>query len=450
MNNLVFPQKVKLLFSALCFSLAFQSCNKEADTVNPQTSTSDVEVAVAPPPCETVCLVAGQTMNVGTVSTALVGNMLYVTYNITAPGVSLLETHVDVFDTQANFKAAKKMSGGGAIPGKFAYKNSFSGASNKRTYTEAFELPASLADDACFNIATHAALSNGETAWGGACPDALTGKAKTTLANALQFDGANWGVYYNFCKASCGGNKDINFTYAWEDLTDAVQTGTGFKNDADYNDLVIQSIVTRSANVMQIKFFASARGASADHAFKFKVPQAGVTSITGDPGVSVATSGSDYVVTVFPSTKDYFKPAPGFNFTNTEVGSPCVVSATRTVTINGVTSANPYNTTPASPYMPFITVSLPAPYSASIPPYDLYVLQLTKNIDDTYDYTTALNTTVKYPNGILIPSDWKWPLENVFIKEAYPQFNDVTNAATYTPNFAGGPVAGKVFTACSN
>ena len=72
-----------------------------------------------PDPCKQVCLVAGQHMYVGTVDVAEVPEGLLVTYNVTEPGVYLEEVHLDIFNTPEAFRDAKKVSNGGAIPGKF-------------------------------------------------------------------------------------------------------------------------------------------------------------------------------------------------------------------------------------------------------------------------------------------------------------------------------------------
>jgi LruC domain-containing protein len=382
----------------------------------------------APATCTSVCLVAGRTMYTGTVDVALDANFLYVTYNITAPNVYLLETHLDIFDNIDAFRNAKKLSGGGAIPGKFAYKASFSAGARKTSYTAT--IPRSVIDatgtDDCFFIASHAALSNGETAWGGLCNEASNG---VTLNTANQFPGANWGTYFEFCKSSCSG--PVDFTYAWEDLRN-----TG--NDADYNDLVIKSDIIKTSNMMQIEFTAAARGAGYDHAFKFNIAKTGIP--LGAAGIfgaaSVQDMGTYYTVTVFPSTKMALPSAGASGFANTVPSEPCVTPTTRQVTI-AIDGSFPYNA--ARPYEPFISVYTSGTASGASS-YDLNVY----GVAATPDTWTDTDGKV-YPNGILIPSDWKWPLENVRITTAYPNFRSISDGFnTAWANTA--PVAGTVST----
>jgi LruC domain-containing protein len=383
-------------------------------------------------------LVAGQHTQVGTVDVALDASFLYVTYNITAPNVYMKEIHADVFSSQAEMKAAKKLSNGGPSPGKFAYKASWGSGPNMTVYT--VKIPRSVIDALpnCFYIATHAALSNGETAWGGLCTPSSKG---VSLADAFQFDGSNWAVYFNFCKDACAG--PIDFTYAWEDLLDNAGTPSTPRNDADYNDLVIQSAVTRTGSFMEIKFLATARGAGADHIFKFRIPKTGVTAILGSP-VPVQDGGSDYIVTVFPSTQLAIPASGPSGFANTVLAEPCNPAIARTITVltNG---AFVYDED--TPYNPFISVYLSRTVSNPVPaPYDLYIYQVT----GTNTWTDADGQV--YPNGILISNDWQWPFEQNRIFNAYPNFNDITPAnayPNYTPDFSGGPIAGQVFISCN-
>ncbi|MBO0358192.1 LruC domain-containing protein [Hymenobacter sp. BT186] len=368
-------------------------------------------------------------MYAGTVDVALDANFLYVTYNITAPNVYLLETHLDVFDNITAFRNAKKLSGGGAIPGKFAYKASFSAGARKTSYTAT--IPRSVVDGLprdCFFIASHAALSNGETAWGGLCSESGNG---VSLNNAAQFPGANWSTYFEFCKSGCNG--PVDFTYAWEDLRN-----TG--NDADYNDLVIKSDVTKTSNMMQIKFTAAARGAGYDHAFKFNIPKTGIPQ--GSAGIfgasSVQDMGTYFTVTVFPSTKTALPSAGSSGFANTVPSEPCVAPNEHTVTI-AIDGSFPYNA--ARPYEPFISVYTSGMASGT-PAYDLNVYGVSTPADTWTDTDGDV-----YPNGILIPSDWKWPLENVRITAAYPNFRSITDG--FNPNWANTAPTTGTFSSCN-
>ena len=72
------------------------------------------------------------------------------------------------------------------------------------------------------------------------------------------------------------------------------------KLDQDYNDLVVQSDVTKSPTELKINFLATARGAAYDHSFLVKISIAGIVDIFGtDPAYPTTNDGTYYYVTVF-------------------------------------------------------------------------------------------------------------------------------------------------------
>ena len=176
----ILSKPLVLAVGSLFAAISLQSCNKESEGIAP-ASIANHAVATAPV-CKQVSLVAGQHTLAGNVTVGVAANGdLEVTYNVTQAGVYLRETHLDLFTNVAQFKKDKKISGGGAIPGKFAFKQSFRGNSRTTSYTAV--IPASyvnaLGSD-CFFVASHAALSNGETAWGGLSRDAGNGRCRWT------------------------------------------------------------------------------------------------------------------------------------------------------------------------------------------------------------------------------------------------------------------------------
>jgi len=372
-----------------------------------------------PNPCKEVCLVAGQNMYEGTVKVAKVSEGLIVTYSITEENIYLEEVHLDIFKTEDEFKNAKKISNGGAIPGKFEYKESWS--SDQMITSHSVLVPNDYINETldgsnCLYIASHAALSNGETAWGGLCDS--DGNSIVNLDEANQFPGANWSVYFQFCMEECSESKD--FTYAWEDLQN-------IDNDGDYNDLVIKSNLIKSNDELKIKFFASARGAAFDHSFKIRIPKKGITNVLNSASYVEDSDDADYYfITIFESTKAVL-PAEGYTpsyVSNTAPDDPsCTPNAERTITLK-IDSDFVFNQN--IPYEPLITVFPFGSFGTS--PYDLYIYEISgrdtwKNEDD-----------IEYPNGIIIPSDWKWPLEYKFIDLAYPDFKSITEG--WNPNWA--------------
>lgn len=426
--------KVSFAFMAMTLFL-IQGCDQNDQSVVPDevsllTSSSSMDWAYTgevPDACKSVCLVAGQHMNVGSVDVAFAGGDLFVTYNIFEDGIYIEEIHLDVFASLEAFKAAKKVSNGGAIPGKFAYKMSWDAADMVTTHT--VKIPGEYLPGDCFYIAAHAALSNGETAWGGICNEMEDGKV--TLVNALQFPGNNWSVYFEFCKDEC--ESPIDFTYAWEDLRNS-------NNDADYNDLVVKSSVTKSADQLKIDLFAVARGASYDHEFKIKVPMQGVLGIVGDQGVD--DDGTHYYITVFPSTKTVlpggYAGNPGDFAANTRAAdTDCDPTASATIILS-IDGDFVYDET--TPYEPFITV-WPSGTVGNGNNYDLYIWEVSGT--DTWIGTD----TKEYPNGILIPSDWHWPIERTRITVPYPDFSSITDG--WNPNWANNLVNSGAVWSCS-
>ena len=420
LNSLLKVSSIAMVFTLF----VFQGCNEAVQDVSPNEIDLELSKAQmdwglmewtgeAPDPCKQVCLVAGQHMNVGSVDVAVQGNDLIVTYNILEEGIYLEEVHLDIFVSEDEFKAAKKISNGGAIPGKFEYKMSWS--ADDMVTSHSVLIPEEYINEVtggenCFFVASHAALSNGETAWGGICNESEKG---VTLVDALQFPGNNWSVYFEFCMDDCV--SPIDFTYAWEDLKNS-------GNDADYNDLVIQSDVLKTPSQLIIDFYASARGAAYDHAFKIKVPKLGVISITGNDGID--SDPNFWYVTVFPSTKVAL-PAEGiaphaFAANTAANDTDCEPTASAQIVIN-IDGTFVYDEN--VPYEPFITV-FP---TNNDDPYDLYVWEISWT--DTW-----IKDGKEYPNGILIPDDWQWPIERNIITSAYPNFSSITDG--WNPDWA--------------
>ncbi|QIL75156.1 LruC domain-containing protein [Hymenobacter sp. HDW8] len=399
--------RLSWLFSAIALMLTIQSCSDKENIASPRTSTqSSTQDIVVPPACQSVCLVAGQHNQVGTVDVALDGGDVLVTYNVTKTGITLKEIHLDVFTSLQELKDAKKLSNGGPAPGKFTYKQTF----NPGITSYTVRIPAAQVPDInCFFIASHAALSNGETAWGGVCDNTSKG---VSLENANQFPGNNWAVYFEFCKSRC--SQAIDFTYAWEDINNVGP----FQNDRDYNDLVVQSDIVKTPSQLIINFLVTARGAAYDHKFRFRIPKLGITSISG--AASYTSDATYYYVTVFESTKTALLGSGPERFANTVSGEPCVPYATAQVTLN-INGDFSYN--PSEPYEPYISVYTSGPATGT-PSYDLYVWEVSNR--DTYTVGGK-----EYPNGILISDDWKWPLEYMSINEPYPSFTSITDGFTY-------------------
>lgn len=125
-----------------------------------------------------VPLIAGQHINVGTVSVTNTENEILVTYQTTGDWL-INETHLDVELTYNGLNTNKK---GNPIPGKFTYKTSHPYPVAQVQFTiENF----GWSVDSVLYIAAHAVVTSSqgtETAWG----------------DGLDFPGNNWATYFNY------------------------------------------------------------------------------------------------------------------------------------------------------------------------------------------------------------------------------------------------------------
>ena len=139
--------------------------------MSPAVCYSQVEPMVVP-------LMAGQHINVGTVSVTNTENELLVTYQTTGDWL-IKETHLDVELSYNGLDTNKK---GNPIPGKFTYKTSHPYPVGQVQFTiENF----GWAEESVLYIAAHAVVTSSqgtETAWG----------------EGLEFPGNNWGMYFNY------------------------------------------------------------------------------------------------------------------------------------------------------------------------------------------------------------------------------------------------------------
>lgn len=469
MFTLPLKSKIGVTLSVMAMALSLQSCNKDSEQVAPDITaasqssnaliTSGANITKLDLPGTTVSLIAGQYNDAGIVQAVIEpgsGDLL-VTYVLNT-GVSLItEIHLEVFKTPTEVmtvKSEKFLSGGGAIPGKFQYSSTFAGGvTGARIRIYANELAGLVGASECFSIAAHAVVGT-ETAWAQlADPSVIPGTKRLNRTNTgTNFPGSNWSAYFNFCRPT----TIISNTYVWEDLQ---YSG----NDADYNDLVIQSkFATPTNNEAQITFIAAARGALYDHAFKFKIPKAGIAlNSDGSPAIwrsdkgplePITAQGDLWVVTVFPSTKDVL-PAAGsstYDWTCNTSPTQSVVTKPKEVML-AITTTSTFSYKSTYPINPFITVK---PTTGQT--YDLYVqgpataadLQL-PNSSSTWAETVSTaggNVTTTFPNGVIIPSNWRWPRENVRITQVYPLFTTnvvdmLTQGLAINPAWAQQPTS---------
>lgn len=179
----------KSLFAVLFATAAFTFISCKKVTVEPTATTQNgdgvLEGRIDDCPATEVTLMAGQTINSGTVTVSNDADYIYVTYS-TANGWLLTQTHLYVGECGL----IPTNNPGNPMPGQFPYKSTHN---NITSYT--YQVPISaLPAGECGCIAAHAVVvklnSSGQviqsqTAWGNG-----------TLIN---LNGGNWGMKFDYC-----------------------------------------------------------------------------------------------------------------------------------------------------------------------------------------------------------------------------------------------------------
>lgn len=171
-------------------TLTIFSCQKA--TVGPQASLTDqgpdmgkVDDPEGGCPATEVILVAGQTINSGTVTVTNDANFIYVTYT-TAPGWYLTQTHLFV----GNCAAVPVNGAGNPVPGQFPYAGNHTNATSYSYQVPVSAIPAG----GCGCIAAHAVVvqlnSSGQVI-----------QTQTGWGNGIRINpnGGNWGMKFSYC-----------------------------------------------------------------------------------------------------------------------------------------------------------------------------------------------------------------------------------------------------------
>ncbi len=194
---------MRKIFLTATLGVVLFSCKKTDDTsfrapdqLKANSTTTATPVAVSretanrvgdggcTPVTKTVSLMAGQTINAGTVTVTNDGTTLFVTYS-TTNGWAMSEVQLYVGEL-AN---APQNNGGNPTPGRFPIKQNFSPSVTTATYS----MPLSGLPD-CFVVAAHCVV---KTSTGG------SGSTQTGWGQGTQFGGNNWGMYFDYCQVEC-------------------------------------------------------------------------------------------------------------------------------------------------------------------------------------------------------------------------------------------------------
>jgi hypothetical protein len=344
------------------------------------------------------CLVAGQFIDVGILYGAYddEGN-IYLSYN-TTNGWYLKEIHLFVGHNPGDIPTNKNNN---PRIGHFPYQVIFDPADMVSSHAVMLENPHAGTEFqyGCNDlvIAAHAVVVNEsmgeETAWGTVCED-----NETSFISERFTDKGTWATYMigELCMQPCR----VDYSYAWEDLKDE-------GNDMDYNDFVVQAIIWKEEDEgikTFMNFIAKARGAGYDHKLY----------VAMDDG-----SGGYIKETVFESTKNALPGGVGGWAYNTVEPCEPLPFAESTIILDG-------DFTDPMSFMPVLTVYPSGSYMNKFGSYDLNIWELAVLMGSPFG-TTYTFDGLSYPNGLVIPGDWKWPLEQILITLAYEDFMDVDN-----------------------
>lgn len=203
---------------AAALALTIISCQK-TEKLNPASNSPDLKTAAVIDTTPDICgsftadLIAGQNINVGTVTVTNDAETLFVTYTTTDDWL-MSEIHLYVGPKEG----APVNKKGNPQVGHFPTNQTFNPMINTITY----EFPLSIFQDDCFIVAAHAVVNkvineqvvDSQTAWG----------------DGIRFvDKGNWATYFEYCPQICDPTPEENCyesETAWADGTRYVEQGS--------------------------------------------------------------------------------------------------------------------------------------------------------------------------------------------------------------------------------
>jgi len=260
------------------------------------------------------------------------------------------------------------------------------------------------------------------------------GETTGWLKGDLISDGSQ-GMKHQHCLGECVVKYPIDAiaTFAFEDLAPQ-------KGDADYNDFVVQMnskeyYQGKQIQKIEMEFLAKARGAGFDHGFLINIPFEGSANVlierfNGPLPNSLQSrqvfehvKEGDLQVSVFPSTKISLPSTNDDVRVNTIPQTTLLDYQLAKVTIlikEGRLLSN-------SPYDPFLRVKDTNS--------EIHILELTQKIDADGDGQKDYWQDEKgiHPFGIVMHNAWVWPLEEVYIKNVYPNYKFVIENGVFKP-----------------
>lgn len=306
-------------------------------------------------------------------------------------------------------------------------------SSNTLEKRHIYRIALNTIEDECFVVAAHADVKRvnennkviqQETAWG---------------EGEQIKEGGSWAMFFEACKQECVveyPKPEKVVSVAYEDLYPNA-------GDADYNDLVVDMNIKEfylEDQITRIEVIArpKARGTGLDHNFLLHLPVEGKASVSikrymnkskldaNEPYevVEMNNQSGDLSITVFPNTKKVLPPPPSSIFTNTLAGTKLIESRVAKVVIEFEDNAKVLMPPPYDPVLHVIKGNR-----------EIHVLELTNLVDADGDGKKDywMKNGKIHPFGIIIPTDWAWPLEKVNILTVYPDFYYIKVGSDFKP-----------------
>lgn len=220
------------------------------------------------------------------------------------------------------------------------------------------------------------------------------------------------------------------------------------EGDYDLNDLVLRYRYTQTLDAsnrikdIEATFEITARGATFSNGFGLHLPgvaaslvESAALSINGSPETPVAVEAgqSEASFVVIDNAQPHSPVPPGFQFHNTEPGSPRQTGSSFTLSLT-LSAARPKSVIGLPPYNPFLFRSWDRGLEVHLPdhpPTDLADLSRFGTSDDDSNVAAGrtYKTAANLPWALDIPSDWEHPSENSQVIFAYPDLGPWAQSA---------------------
>lgn len=206
--------------------------------------------------------------------------------------------------------------------------------------------------------------------------------------------------------------------------------------DLDFNDLVIayqyNPVINAAGGITALRalFHIRAVGSENSNGFAIELPvdAARIQRITAEPYTFLESNSGKAVIVLFPDVGDLIRPAPGYQYVNTESGSPYVESDMIALTVEFRTPL-PMAILAEAPFNPFMIVNRTRGHEIHLPGRpptaraDMSFFG--SEADDSHPPSNKFYKTARnIPWALHLPADWRQPLEQTDLIRAYLKFRE--------------------------